>query len=267
MSIVARGTTICNAKVVRGTGWAEGVEYHGSQNPLALSGQGSRRPGGGRGVPSGRGTPGQQDNKERAARRAKTNLRRKAKELYGKAEGRVYMVTLTYAENMQDYDQAYRDMRAFLQVLWRKYGRHQKLYYIAVPERQERGAWHWHILINLYLKHEVWSELWGHGFVWVGRIKSPRAAARYVAKYIAKTFEEDEGVPSGRHRYLTAHGLGDWQVEYSVVKDELGTWFEIAKSGQYHIMAVMSIPGEVAWWEAVLDNLCGCPGEGCVWQS
>jgi hypothetical protein len=250
---------IFNAKIVRGTGWVEGIEFHGQKNPLALAGQAGRQRGTGGSpcLPAGQDKKEDFDrkeaNRERAARRAKTTLRRKAKELYGKTGGNVYMLTLTYAENMQDYDRAVRDMRLFLLRVWRYAGR--KLFYIAVPERQERGAWHWHILIDLRLEHKEWERLWGHGFIWVTWVHSCRAAARYVAKYITKAYDEEFGVPEGRHRYLTAQGLGEWEVQYKVVTDELGTWFGFEDKDGFKILGVMSIPGEVAWWEAMLDEL------------
>lgn len=163
-----------------------------------------------------------EENRKRAVRRSKTTMRRKAKELYAKAEGNVYMVTLTYAENMEDFGRACRDLRNFIRrVNWRI---DRKCDYIAVPERQKRGAWHWHILIDVYMDWREWEKLWGKGFIWVRKVRNVKHAVRYVVKYVAKTFEEG-GVPMGKHRYVSSKGLSGWTVEYVAVEEELATWF------------------------------------------
>jgi len=249
-----------NAKVLVGSGWAEGVEFHGS-NPLALLGsppQGGRRRVSG-GVPTAGASEesNREENRKRAVRRARTTLRRKAKELYGRRGGKVYFLTLTYAENMQEYEQALKDIRSFFLKLRRRV--RGKYNYIAVPERQERGAWHWHILIDLHLDHKEWERLWGHGFVWIERVRSPRQAARYVGKYIAKAVED---VSAGRHRYLTSQGIG-WMVEYVVARDKAGSWYGFRHRDRYVILGVADIDGNVFWWEAFHEELCVRYGMGC----
>ena len=55
-------------------------------------------------------------------------------------------ITLTYAENMTDLGQAVKDLNIYITSLRRDY---PDLKYLARPEPQARGAWHWHILTNI----------------------------------------------------------------------------------------------------------------------
>lgn len=245
-----------NAKIIQGIGWAEGVEFHGLRNPFALKGSRGRvaRPGVSGGSPACDRPISTQENKERAIRRAKTMIRRKAKELYGLAEGKLYMLTLTYQENMVDYDKALKDIRNFFHRLRRKIGRSAG--YIAVPERQKRGAWHWHIIIDVHLDYKDWERLWGKGYIWVRKVRDVRHAARYVKKYITKAFE-DEGVPKGKHRYLTSKGLCNWKEEYVTTIDECGTWLYFkGRNKEYKLIALMSSPEEgFIWWDALIEAM------------
>ena len=235
-----------NAKIIKGCGWAEGMEFHGPGNPFLLKGSKGR---GLRPSPSARPCPAsQKEHRERAIRRANTMLRRKVKQLYGLANGDLYMLTLTYAENVIDYDRAISDIRNFFQRLRRHIGRSAG--YIAVPERQKRGAWHWHIIIDVYLYHSVWAKLWGHGFIWVKKVRDVKHASRYVKKYLAKAFEAEEGVPMGKHRYLVSKGL-NWEEIYIATDDHCGTWVYLGGNQEYHLVALFSVPEEqFIWWEA-----------------
>ncbi len=51
----------------------------------------------------------------------------------------------------------------------------------------QRGGWvHWHLVIRdvEYIDQTALTEIWGHGYVWVQRMKPGRL--RYICKYIAK---------------------------------------------------------------------------------
>lgn len=247
--ILRQNGRIYNGKIIKGSGWVEGVELHNGRgfivNSQSKKSRTIRKVGG---CPAdGLREVDKEANRERAIKRARTTLRRKVKELCGQAD-RAYMLTLTYAENMADYDRAVRDLRNFFRRVARAVK--GKVHYVAVAERQERGAWHWHLVIDVYLDHSVWTELWGNGFVWVKRVRSSRGAAAYIAKYIAKAFQE---VAEGRKRYLCSWGLGDWEVSLTSVNDEFETWFGIVDGGGYRLGGVFSIPGDVIWWEAFVE--------------
>ncbi len=84
-------------------------------------------------------------------------------------------ITLTYAENMRDPKKLGEDFERFERRLKRKLGQHK---YIAVPEPQGRGAWHFHVFlifdgpapeVSDSFSEEI-EEAWGMGFVYVENI-------------------------------------------------------------------------------------------------
>ena len=84
-------------------------------------------------------------NKDRAARRATTKVRRLCK-----FKGLSVMLTLTYRENMTDRDRMARDFDVFMKRLRRVV---PGLEYVCVFEQQKRGAWHAHIAVPRVLSH------------------------------------------------------------------------------------------------------------------
>lgn len=99
------------------------------------------------------------------------------------------MLTLTYRENVQDYDRAARDLQVFIKWLRRHY---PSIPFVAVAERQERGAWHWHIALRDWVNVVQVRAAWGHGAVNIKRkrvnVARGRAAA-YMAKYLSKSVD------------------------------------------------------------------------------
>lgn len=105
-------------------------------------------------------------------------------------------LTLTFTENVQDFDYANREFSKFMQRLnYFVYGEKcAKLAYIGVPEFQERGAIHYHILFfNLpYVdKYEI-RDLWGFGRTRIEKEKvrgmQGENLGRYITKYMVKQF-------------------------------------------------------------------------------
>lgn len=125
-----------------------------------------------------------------------------------------YMLTLTYRENMQDPERLRRDWDAFR----RRLRRAGSFVYVAVIERQRRGAFHLHIAVrgrqNVRLLRVIWravvGEYQGHpgGNVDVRSPFRDRALrhklAAYLAKYVAKAFTE---LTAGAHRYWCSKGI------------------------------------------------------------
>jgi len=164
-----------------------------------------------------------EENAERAARRAKTKVRRLCKVLFLDT-----LLTLTYRENQQSLELCKRHLALFLKrvnrVLEPLGGR---LPYVACFERQKRGAWHVHIAtrrlahviqssgvaVKSYdLLRSMWRATVGElaGNIDVSRRKrtSSRSSARlssYLSKYILKDCNElGEGV---RRFQASAAGL------------------------------------------------------------
>lgn len=100
-------------------------------------------------------------------------------------------ITLTYKENLQDYQQAQKDFILFIKRL--SYRLNVKVSYLGVKELQQRGAIHYHIIFFnpeiRDLKKEEVHQLWNKGFIYMMPIKSyhvgtHQAVANYFSKYL-----------------------------------------------------------------------------------
>lgn len=146
---------------------------------------------------SGVGLPDREASVARAVRRAKAEVRRKVM-----AAGLNYLLTLTWRENMQDAAEADRAFRRFVVLVQRHIPGWK---YVAVRERQKRGAWHWHVAVegwqDVVLLRRLWREVVGDGNIDVSRSRRGKwkrsSLASYLAKYITKHCE----VEFGKHRY------------------------------------------------------------------
>ena len=149
----------------------------------------------------------------RAIRRARSRLRRLV--LSANAD---HLLTLTYRDNVTDFQQACADLGRFVRRVrailpfW---------VYIAVPEQQQRGAWHWHLAVvgrqDVALLRASWRDVIGDGNIDVQQPKSRStnrrlALVRYLGKYLAKGFQEGPGIP---HRYRASIGI---QVPIQIVE-------------------------------------------------
>jgi len=95
-------------------------------------------------------------------------------------------VTLTYKENVLDLKRAKNDYKLFIKRLNYEVGENCR--YVCVPERQERGAVHFHCLFFglPFRPLKVFKDLWPHGDARFERSKQLRSIASYVAKYVTK---------------------------------------------------------------------------------
>lgn len=162
-------------------------------------------------------------NRERAVRRAKQRVRHLSKSMIVNA-----LWTLTYRANVQDRELVLRHLKEFVRRVKRVLGEWR---YIAVLERQERGAYHVHIathalpvrLVAGGVKVKSWDvmrAIWrsitgdlGGNFDEAKRkrrngngskpIKGAGAIARYIAGYVAKDMHE-----SPDHKKRFSHSVG-----------------------------------------------------------
>jgi hypothetical protein len=119
-------------------------------------------------------------------------------------------LTLTFRENVTDLDVAKYEFQKFIKRLnYFLYStKKSQIKYIAVPERQTRGAWHFHILlfdVPFILNDDV-SKIWKNGFIKINQIKvnNMMDVFRYISKYISKQFDEGQ-----KHlkRFLSSQGF------------------------------------------------------------
>lgn len=147
-----------------------------------------------------------QDNEDRAARRAKSAIRKKVLGF-----GLDHLLTLTYRDNVTDFEQATVDLSRFIRLVK---GRSEVYPYVAVPEKQARGAWHWHLAVrgrqDVHQLRELWRRTVGEGNIDVQKPKGGQnlrlGLVKYLSKYLAKGFEEGHRELNG-HRYRASHGL------------------------------------------------------------
>lgn len=104
-------------------------------------------------------------------------------------------LTLTFADNVTDLKIANNEFKKFIKRLNYKY---PKFKYVAVPEFQERGAVHYHLLCNIrYLTVSELDELrqmWGNGWIDLRRIDKVENVGNYMAKclsYLGKANQDN----------------------------------------------------------------------------
>lgn len=159
------------------------------------------------------------ENESRAVRRARSRLRHLV--LAANAD---HLLTLTYRENMTDFEQACADLTRFVRLVrvslsgWA---------YIAVAENQKRGAWHWHLAVvgrqDVDLLRSRWRKVIGEGNIDVnppkGTAKHRRLAlVKYLGKYLAKGFTEGTRDLNAR-RFRAALGI-EVPIAYSTLPEE-----------------------------------------------
>jgi hypothetical protein len=124
--------------------------------------------------------------------------------------------TLTYAPPFCTDPAVLRsDVAAFFRSLRDALGG-EPFPYLWVPELHADGQrFHVHFAVGRFIPRRVIEAAWGHGFVHIkllgnlpvgsGAWGEARLAARYLSKYVAKTFAEADLF--GRHRYEVGQGF------------------------------------------------------------
>jgi hypothetical protein len=144
-----------------------------------------------------------------AARRARTQLRR-----YVAANRLDHLWSLTYrGAGLHDECRLRGHVAHFFKRV--RYEIISEPYpYVWVPEwhKTDHGL-HVHFAVNRFLEHKAIESLWGRGYVFVsppkgraGTLQAARGSARYLEKYVAKTFEDRQRMHR-LHRYERAQGF------------------------------------------------------------
>lgn len=150
-------------------------------------------------------------NRKDSLRRARQDVRRIVNANVG-AYGEhctAKFLTLTFGDNITDLDQAHYEFKKFIQrmnylVFGTKSG---NLRYTAVPQFQERGAVHYHVIIyNIpFTKVQEIERTWRHGYVWINKIDDVDNVGAYVCRYMVKELDDDR--LRGRKCYFNSRGL------------------------------------------------------------
>jgi len=172
------------------------------------------------------------DNVERVARRAKSKLR---KLIMAIKSDRI--LTLTFRDNVLELDQARKYFVRFIKEVHKVYPGWQ---YVAVPERQKRGAWHFHLAVSGFQDVGFLRSTWW-GLVGKAQgnidVTSPRTRgdnrkgsaliAGYLNKYLAKTFSTF--AETNKNRYYASQGI---QITTVSGWFEAQTWREALAEGE-----------------------------------
>lgn len=120
------------------------------------------------------------------------------------------LITFTFAENLTDLKRANKYWKGFNDYLSK---RNQGIKWSITPETQERGAWHFHMLINEHFNRDEltrwWDEKYNLGkFVNLKRCRRDEfgtfsAVAKYCAKYITKTYNDEKSAIQTQLNYKT----------------------------------------------------------------
>lgn len=147
------------------------------------------------------------ENEQRSVRRARSRLRKKI--LAAQTD---HLLTLTYRENVTDFERAGADLSRFVRLVK---GQLPDWVYIAIAEQQERGAWHWHMAVrgrqDVELLRATWRQVVGEGNI---DVQPPKGTGKYrllglvkyLGKYLAKGFEDGNRELNGR-RFRSSLGI------------------------------------------------------------
>lgn len=119
------------------------------------------------------------------------------------------MLTLTYRENVTELKVSEKHLHEFIRLVRKKVGSYS---YVAVWERQKRGAIHWHLAVVGYQDVEMLRRCWlssigdyqGNIDVTAARDCSPVKLASYLTKYIIK---DQETWAPGQRRFRCSDGI------------------------------------------------------------
>jgi len=194
-----------------------------------------------------------------AGRRAKGKLRR-----FCAANRLNRLGTLTYAgQGCHDVHQVREDIREFFRSLRLGLGG-DALAYVWVPEWHKTGhGLHVHFAVGRYVPRSLIVEAWGHGFVHIkllgdlavgsGALAEARVAARYLSKYVAKTFADPTARVLGLHRYDVAQGFQPAKVSLhgrspDDVLGQASEWFGVHPEYRWSSADVADWAGPPAIW-------------------
>jgi hypothetical protein len=162
---------------------------------------------------------GSREPKKREARmdnifRAKRTVRRLINanvDRHSREKNRDKFLTLTFAENMTDIQQANRHFHNFMKKLRYHHGAFE---YVGVPQIQWQRykkygvkVWHYHVAVFglPYVAQKELVEEWGRGTVSIEAMEAYENPGSYMSRYMGKDFAGEE--LTGHRRFFTSRGL------------------------------------------------------------
>lgn len=134
-------------------------------------------------------------------------------------------LTITTKDNIQDRQEFNIIFDKFMKRLNYNVFKSKKklLKYVAVLEKQKRGAYHAHILLfNLpYISYEKLQKIWKLGSVWINKvdIDSKDNRGRYITKYMEKGIAQELLENKGKKSYYSSNNL-DRPTQLRILDDD-----------------------------------------------
>lgn len=125
-------------------------------------------------------------------------------------------ITLTYAKNMQDTKQLYKDFQKFIQKIRYQYKKY-KIEYIVACEPQARGAWHMHLIlifdrVSPFIPNATIEKIWEQGFTKTNDLDNIDNIGAYLTAYLGDMELNEENIQELNKRGLNASKMEIKQV-------------------------------------------------------
>lgn len=114
-------------------------------------------------------------------------------------------MTLTFAKNITDLKEANYIFNQFIKSMNYKY---PDFKYLAIPEFQQRGAVHYHLLCEMPFIHfrEI-AEIWGQGNIDIRTLNDVDNIGAYVCKYLSKDMFDERTF--GKKKFFRSQSLSE----------------------------------------------------------
>ena len=109
-------------------------------------------------------------------------------------------ITFTFAKFMKDEKIFYTDFKKFMMRLKYHYKNISSIDYLSVVEPHESGEWHCHVLMRfndldkVFIKHDLLSSIWSHGFIKIKALKDVDNIGAYLSAYLSDVELNDENM-------------------------------------------------------------------------
>lgn len=154
------------------------------------------------------------ERNERSIRRTRKNIQ---DTLNANLDDKSYFVTLTFAENIQDYEKANARFNYFIRL------KNKDIKYLVVKELQQRGAIHFHLIVFDIEKEKLNQLLssWNYGFWYSKKIKDKYSysIANYMTEYFSK--EKNQLVEANKKIFSKSRNLKKPLIIGDLVVDKI----------------------------------------------
>ncbi|EUJ42576.1 hypothetical protein MCOL2_20901 [Listeria fleischmannii FSL S10-1203] len=166
-----------------------------------------------------------------------------------KGVGNELWITMTYRENMTDRVQARKDFDKFFKAiqisLSENMGENTRghLEYVKAVEPQERGAWHFHMLVKfplmkkVYIDNDTYAKIWKHGITKVKRPDKTDNMGAYFTSYLTNVAIDcdDDGYLYTEEDEKRAEELMEAPGASPVLTDTRDQSKKVVKGGRLHM--------------------------------